>query len=44
MLIFGGEETKVFNVDLNNPRREIRHDVKCVDTGVLKILPVSNGK
>ena len=41
-LIFGGEETKVFNVDLNNAKQEIRSDVKTSDTGVLKILPFSN--
>ena len=42
ILIFGGEETKVFNVDLNNPKQEIRSDVKTADTGVLKILPFSS--
>ncbi len=44
MLIFGGEETGVFNVDLNNKRQEIRSDVKTVDVGVLKILSVNNHK
>ncbi len=42
MLIFGGEETKVFNVDLNNAKQDIRSDVRTADTGVLKILPFSS--
>ena len=41
-LIFGGEETKVLNIDLNNKKQEIRSDVKTADTGVMKILPFSN--
>lgn len=32
------------NVDLNNKKLEIRSDVKTADTGVLRILPLSNGK
>lgn len=44
MLVFGGEETGVFNVELNNKRQEIRSDIKTVDVGVLKILPLSNNK
>jgi hypothetical protein len=44
VLVFGGDETGVFNVDLNNKRQEIRSDVKTVDLGVMKILPIQNGK
>ncbi len=42
--MFGGEETKVYNVDLNDKNYEIRNDIVTADTGVLKILPILGNK
>lgn len=43
-MIFGGEETKVYNIDLNDKNYEIRNDIVTADIGVLKILPISGNK